>query len=183
MYCVVSNIVLLSSQTSSLSSSVWGSMNTSPSTNWGSDSSSIWGDTNNSNLGFWDEAVKEAVQQPPPTKKASTQKNNKGNANLRYLIRRPKITFVSHNLLHDWPCMDMSNTQILMTYFCLPPAFLCTREVTLWVGGSIRKPRRRRRSWWSCLKGSIRAIRTPSCNGVSKPCTPSTRPTIWMVRL
>ncbi|XP_034090456.1 GRB10-interacting GYF protein 2 isoform X7 [Gymnodraco acuticeps] len=68
--------------TSSLSSSVWGSMNTSPSTNWGSDSSSIWGDTNNSNLGFWDEAVKEAVQQPPPTKKASTQKNNKGNANL-----------------------------------------------------------------------------------------------------
>ncbi|KAK1879499.1 GRB10-interacting GYF protein 2 [Dissostichus eleginoides] len=68
--------------TSSLSSSVWGSMNTSPSTNWGSDSSSIWGDTNNSNMGFWDEAVKEAVQQPPPTKKASTQKNNKGNANL-----------------------------------------------------------------------------------------------------
>ncbi|XP_029308582.1 LOW QUALITY PROTEIN: GRB10-interacting GYF protein 2 [Cottoperca gobio] len=68
--------------TSSLSSSVWGSMNTSTCTNWGSDSSSIWGDTNNSNMGFWDEAVKEAVQQPPPTKKSSTQKNNKGNANL-----------------------------------------------------------------------------------------------------
>ncbi|XP_059200839.1 GRB10-interacting GYF protein 2 isoform X2 [Centropristis striata] len=66
--------------TPSLSNSVWGSVNTS--TNWGSDSSSIWGDTHNSNMGFWDEAVKEAVQQPPPTKKSSTQKNNKGNANL-----------------------------------------------------------------------------------------------------
>ncbi|MEQ2173089.1 GRB10-interacting GYF protein 2, partial [Goodea atripinnis] len=64
----------------SLSNSVWGSVNTS--TNWGSDSSSIWGDTHNSNMGFWDEAVKEAVQQPPQTKKGNTQKNNKGNANL-----------------------------------------------------------------------------------------------------
>ncbi|XP_047446057.1 GRB10-interacting GYF protein 2 isoform X2 [Mugil cephalus] len=66
----------------SLSSSVWGSVNTSTSTNWGSDSSSIWGDTHNSNMGFWDEAVKEPVQQPPPTRKGNTQKNNKGNANL-----------------------------------------------------------------------------------------------------
>ncbi|XP_061588295.1 GRB10-interacting GYF protein 2 isoform X3 [Cololabis saira] len=63
-----------------LSSSVWGSVNTN--TNWGSDSSSIWGDAQNSNMGFWDEAVKEAVQQPPQTKKGNTQKNNKGNANL-----------------------------------------------------------------------------------------------------
>uniref|UniRef100_A0A8C4DDX5 GYF domain-containing protein n=1 Tax=Dicentrarchus labrax TaxID=13489 RepID=A0A8C4DDX5_DICLA len=62
--------------------SVWGSVNTSSCTNWGSDSSSIWGDTHNSNMGFWDEAVKEAVQQPPQPKKGSTQKNNKGNANL-----------------------------------------------------------------------------------------------------
>uniref|UniRef100_A0A3B5RED3 GRB10 interacting GYF protein 2 n=1 Tax=Xiphophorus maculatus TaxID=8083 RepID=A0A3B5RED3_XIPMA len=46
--------------TTSLSNSVWGSVNTS--TNWGSDSSSIWGDTHNSNMGFWDEAIKEAVQ-------------------------------------------------------------------------------------------------------------------------
>ncbi|XP_019959307.2 GRB10-interacting GYF protein 2 isoform X2 [Paralichthys olivaceus] len=69
-------------RTTSLSNSVWGSVNTSTCTNWGSDSSSIWGDTHNSNMGFWDEAVKEAVQQPPPTKKGSTQKNNKGNANL-----------------------------------------------------------------------------------------------------
>ncbi|XP_023191375.1 GRB10-interacting GYF protein 2 isoform X1 [Xiphophorus maculatus] len=67
-------------RTTSLSNSVWGSVNTS--TNWGSDSSSIWGDTHNSNMGFWDEAIKEAVQQPPPTKKGNTQKNNKGNANL-----------------------------------------------------------------------------------------------------
>uniref|UniRef100_A0A3P8SB58 GRB10 interacting GYF protein 2 n=1 Tax=Amphiprion percula TaxID=161767 RepID=A0A3P8SB58_AMPPE len=69
-------------RTTSLSNSVWGSVNTSACTNWGSDSSSIWGDTHNSNMGFWDEAVKEAVQQPPPTKKGNTQKNNKGNANL-----------------------------------------------------------------------------------------------------
>uniref|UniRef100_A0A1A7YRC0 GRB10 interacting GYF protein 2 n=1 Tax=Iconisemion striatum TaxID=60296 RepID=A0A1A7YRC0_9TELE len=67
-------------RTTSLSSSVWGSVTTS--TNWGSDPSSIWGDTQNSNMGFWDEAVKEAVQQPPQNKKGNTQKNNKGNANL-----------------------------------------------------------------------------------------------------
>uniref|UniRef100_A0AAQ6INZ0 GYF domain-containing protein n=1 Tax=Anabas testudineus TaxID=64144 RepID=A0AAQ6INZ0_ANATE len=67
-------------RTTSLSNSVWGSVNTS--TNWGSESSSIWGDTHNSNMGFWDEAVKEAVQQPPQTRKGNTQKNNKGNANL-----------------------------------------------------------------------------------------------------
>uniref|UniRef100_A0A8C6L931 GRB10 interacting GYF protein 2 n=1 Tax=Nothobranchius furzeri TaxID=105023 RepID=A0A8C6L931_NOTFU len=64
----------------SLSSSVWGSVTTS--TNWVSDPSSIWGDTQNSNMGFWDEAVKEAVQQPPQNKKGNSQKNNKGNANL-----------------------------------------------------------------------------------------------------
>uniref|UniRef100_A0A3Q3AK25 GRB10 interacting GYF protein 2 n=1 Tax=Kryptolebias marmoratus TaxID=37003 RepID=A0A3Q3AK25_KRYMA len=67
-------------RTPSLSNSVWGSVNTS--TNWGSDPSSIWGDTHNSNMGFWDEAVKEAVQQPPQNKKGNSQKNNKGNANL-----------------------------------------------------------------------------------------------------
>ncbi|XP_070412201.1 GRB10-interacting GYF protein 2 isoform X6 [Nothobranchius furzeri] len=67
-------------RTTSLSSSVWGSVTTS--TNWVSDPSSIWGDTQNSNMGFWDEAVKEAVQQPPQNKKGNSQKNNKGNANL-----------------------------------------------------------------------------------------------------
>ncbi|XP_073346894.1 GRB10-interacting GYF protein 2 isoform X1 [Pagrus major] len=76
----VTNQIRTQTRTPSLSNSVWGSVNTS--TNWGSDSSSIWGDTQNSNMGFWDEAVKEAVQQPPQPKKGSTQKNNKGNANL-----------------------------------------------------------------------------------------------------
>lgn len=70
----------------SLSSSVWGAVNTGGGgSNWGSDSSSIWGDTHNSNMGFWDEAVKEAAQPavpPPSTKKGNAQKNNKGNANL-----------------------------------------------------------------------------------------------------
>ncbi|XP_068604992.1 GRB10-interacting GYF protein 2 [Brachionichthys hirsutus] len=65
-----------------LSNSVWGSVNTGSCSNWTSDSSSIWGDTHNSNMGFWDEAVKEAVQQPPQPRKGSAQKNNKGNANL-----------------------------------------------------------------------------------------------------
>lgn len=73
-------------------------MNTN--TNWGSDSSSIWGDTQNSNMGFWDEAVKEAVQQPPQTKKGNPQKNNKGNANLRYLIRMPNMIYIYIYLLY-----------------------------------------------------------------------------------
>lgn len=73
----------LYSQTS-LSNSVWGSVNTSSCANWGTDSSSIWGDTQNSNIGFWDEAVKETVQLPPQSRKGNMQKNNKGNANLRY---------------------------------------------------------------------------------------------------
>lgn len=85
MNCRDSYIIFLYLQTS-LSSSVWGSVNTNPCTNWGSDSSSIWGDTHNSNMGFWDEAVKEATQPPPQTKKGNAQKNNKGNANLRYFF-------------------------------------------------------------------------------------------------
>ncbi|XP_066508555.1 GRB10-interacting GYF protein 2-like isoform X3 [Hoplias malabaricus] len=59
--------------------SVWGSVS-NPSSNWGSDSNSIWGDTQNSNVGFWDDAVKESAQ-PPPSRKSNMQKN-KGNANL-----------------------------------------------------------------------------------------------------
>ncbi|XP_041918277.1 GRB10-interacting GYF protein 2 isoform X3 [Alosa sapidissima] len=62
-----------------LSSSVWGSVSGGGGSTWGSDTSSIWGDTHNSNVGFWDEAVKEAAQ--PPPRKASSQKS-KGNANL-----------------------------------------------------------------------------------------------------
>ncbi|XP_041659364.1 GRB10-interacting GYF protein 2 isoform X2 [Cheilinus undulatus] len=79
---IISQQIRAQTRTTSLSNSVWGSVNTSPCTNWGSDSSSIWGDTHNSNMGFWDEAVKEAVQQPPPSRKGNMQKNNKGNANL-----------------------------------------------------------------------------------------------------
>ncbi|XP_055723136.1 GRB10-interacting GYF protein 2-like isoform X3 [Salvelinus fontinalis] len=76
--------------TTALSSSVWGSVATSSmgggAPNWGGESSSIWGDSTNSNMGFWDEAVKEAAQPPPqappPTRKPNAQKNNKANANL-----------------------------------------------------------------------------------------------------
>ncbi|XP_027145074.1 GRB10-interacting GYF protein 2 isoform X6 [Larimichthys crocea] len=80
---MVTQQIRTQTRNTSLSNSVWGSVNASSCSNWGSDSSSIWGDTHNSNMGFWDEAVKEAVQQQPPQpRKASTQKNNKGNANL-----------------------------------------------------------------------------------------------------
>uniref|UniRef100_A0A4X2LZ79 GRB10 interacting GYF protein 2 n=1 Tax=Vombatus ursinus TaxID=29139 RepID=A0A4X2LZ79_VOMUR len=46
----------------SIGNSVWGSLNTSPPSQWASDLvSSIWSnaDTKNSNMGFWDDAVKE----------------------------------------------------------------------------------------------------------------------------
>ncbi|KAJ6669174.1 hypothetical protein lerEdw1_007983 [Lerista edwardsae] len=46
----------------SIGNSVWGSLNTNPSSQWASDIvSSIWSnaDTKNSNMGFWDDAVKE----------------------------------------------------------------------------------------------------------------------------
>ncbi|XP_029581722.1 GRB10-interacting GYF protein 2 isoform X2 [Salmo trutta] len=67
--------------TTALSPSVWGSVATScGAPNWGGDSS-IWGDSTNSNMGFWDE---EVAQAPPPARKPNAQKNNKGNANLRY---------------------------------------------------------------------------------------------------
>ncbi|XP_075877522.1 GRB10-interacting GYF protein 2 isoform X4 [Nelusetta ayraudi] len=69
-------------RTPSLSSSAWGSVSTNPCANWGSDSSSIWSDAHNSNMGFWDEAVKEAAQPPPQPRKSNAQKNSKGNANL-----------------------------------------------------------------------------------------------------
>lgn len=67
---------------------MWGSVATSGGApNWGGDSS-IWGDSTNSNMGFWDEAVKEVAQPPPqappPARKPNAQKNNKANANLRY---------------------------------------------------------------------------------------------------
>ncbi|XP_069053775.1 GRB10-interacting GYF protein 2 isoform X5 [Lepisosteus oculatus] len=68
-----------SNMQSSLSNSVWGSISNSAS-QWTSDMSSIWGssDNKNSNMGFWDEAVKET---PTPARN-TTAKNNKSNANL-----------------------------------------------------------------------------------------------------
>ncbi|KAJ8011813.1 hypothetical protein DPEC_G00062140 [Dallia pectoralis] len=73
--------------TAALSSSVWGSVSTSSGApNWAGDSSSIWGDSTNSNMGFWDDPVKESPQPlppaPAPTRKPNAQKNNKSNANI-----------------------------------------------------------------------------------------------------
>ncbi|XP_065700365.1 GRB10-interacting GYF protein 2 isoform X7 [Patagioenas fasciata] len=62
----------------SIGNSVWGSLNTNPSNQWASDLvSSIWSnaDTKNSNVGFWDDAVKEVGP------RNSTNKN-KSNASL-----------------------------------------------------------------------------------------------------
>ncbi|XP_064418488.1 GRB10-interacting GYF protein 2 isoform X2 [Latimeria chalumnae] len=60
-----------------IGSSAWGTINTSPTNQWGADMSSIWstGDNKNS-VGFWDEAAKEVGS------RNVTAKNNKSNANL-----------------------------------------------------------------------------------------------------
>lgn len=63
-----------------VTSSVWGSISNS-SSQWNSDTNSIWGDNQNSNLGFWDDAVKEPVQ--PPSSRQSNKQKNKSNMNLR----------------------------------------------------------------------------------------------------
>lgn len=73
-----SNKRLERNQQSSLSvnaTSVWGSVNTSPTNQWGADISSVWGapDNKNTNVGFWDEAVKEVGSQ--------SSKSNKNNPN------------------------------------------------------------------------------------------------------
>ncbi|XP_017175836.1 GRB10-interacting GYF protein 2 isoform X3 [Mus musculus] len=59
----------------SLGNSVWGSINTGPSNQWASELvSSIWSnaDTKNSNMGFWDDAVKEVG----PRNSTNKNKNN-----------------------------------------------------------------------------------------------------------
>ncbi|XP_066089596.1 GRB10-interacting GYF protein 2 isoform X4 [Saccopteryx bilineata] len=59
----------------SIGNSVWGSINTGPSNQWASDLvSSIWSnaDTKNSNMGFWDDAVKEVG----PRNSTNKNKNN-----------------------------------------------------------------------------------------------------------
>lgn len=63
----------------SIGNSVWGSLNTNPSNQWASDIvSSIWSntDTKNSNMGFWDDAVKEVGPR-------NTTNKNKSNASIR----------------------------------------------------------------------------------------------------
>ncbi|XP_074924695.1 GRB10-interacting GYF protein 2 isoform X3 [Chelonoidis abingdonii] len=63
---------------SSIGNSVWGSLNTNPTSQWASDLvTSIWSnsDTKNSNMGFWDDAVKDVGP------RNSTNKN-KSNASL-----------------------------------------------------------------------------------------------------
>uniref|UniRef100_A0A674AHT4 GRB10 interacting GYF protein 2 n=1 Tax=Salmo trutta TaxID=8032 RepID=A0A674AHT4_SALTR len=95
------------SLTTALSSSVWGSVATSSmgggAPNWGGESSSIWGDSTNSNMGFWDEAVKEAAQPPPqappPARKPNAQKNNKANANLSSSRANKKVVEEEEKLL------------------------------------------------------------------------------------
>ncbi|XP_060049766.1 GRB10-interacting GYF protein 2 isoform X2 [Erinaceus europaeus] len=59
----------------SIGNSVWGSINTAPPNQWASDLvSSIWSnaDTKNSNMGFWDDAVKEVG----PRNSTNKNKNN-----------------------------------------------------------------------------------------------------------
>ncbi|PNI70281.1 GIGYF2 isoform 1 [Pan troglodytes] len=59
----------------SIGNSVWGSINTGPPNQWASDLvSSIWSnaDTKNSNMGFWDDAVKEVG----PRNSTNKNKNN-----------------------------------------------------------------------------------------------------------
>ncbi|XP_064194349.1 GRB10-interacting GYF protein 2-like isoform X5 [Anguilla rostrata] len=72
-----------SSSSSSSVGSVWGSAS-SGSLQWGTDAGSIWSspaDASNANLGFWDEAAKEAATTPPQKNPA---KKNKSNANLSH---------------------------------------------------------------------------------------------------
>ncbi|XP_029472554.1 GRB10-interacting GYF protein 2 isoform X3 [Rhinatrema bivittatum] len=60
---------------SSIGNSVWGSINTSPTSQWASDIvSSIWSsaDSKNSNMGFWDDAVKDVG----PRNSANKNKSN-----------------------------------------------------------------------------------------------------------
>lgn len=127
MRCRDCYIIFLYLQTS-LSSSVWGSVNTNPCTNWGSDSSSIWGDTHNSNMGFWDEAVKEATQPPPQTKKGNAQKNNKGNANLRYFFQMSEQKNTSHK--KKLSCHRRDRVIHQAKDFCFFPVFKRSNIVT-----------------------------------------------------
>lgn len=68
-----------SNRPTSIGNSVWGSLSTNPSSQWASDLvSSIWSnaDTKNSNMGFWDDAIKEVGPRNATNK-------NKNNASIR----------------------------------------------------------------------------------------------------
>ncbi|XP_069069885.1 GRB10-interacting GYF protein 2 isoform X3 [Pleurodeles waltl] len=72
-----STIITPSSVQTNVGSSVWGTINTSPTSQWTSDSSSgIWSnvDSKNSNLGFWDDAAKDVG--PRNTANRNKSKNN-----------------------------------------------------------------------------------------------------------
>uniref|UniRef100_A0A8C3SAD1 GRB10 interacting GYF protein 2 n=1 Tax=Chelydra serpentina TaxID=8475 RepID=A0A8C3SAD1_CHESE len=83
---------------SSIGNSVWGSLNTNPTSQWASDLvSSIWSnaDTKNSNMGFWDDAVKEVGP------RNSTNKN-KSNASLRRGCLQWLLEVESPYEVHDY---------------------------------------------------------------------------------
>lgn len=72
-----STTITPSSIQTNVGSSVWGTINTSPTSQWTSDSSSsIWSDADskNSNLGFWDDAAKDVG--PRNTANRNKSKNN-----------------------------------------------------------------------------------------------------------
>ncbi|XP_069474001.1 GRB10-interacting GYF protein 2 isoform X3 [Ambystoma mexicanum] len=73
----ISTTITTCSIQTNVGNSVWGTMNTSPTSHWTSDSvSSIWSnaDSKNSNLGFWDDAAKDVG--PSNTASRNKSKNN-----------------------------------------------------------------------------------------------------------
>ncbi|XP_037065955.1 GRB10-interacting GYF protein 2 isoform X7 [Peromyscus leucopus] len=76
----------------SIGNSVWGSINTGPPNQWASDLvSSIWSnaDTKNSNMGFWDDAVKEVG----PRNSTNKNKNNASlSSNVCFFLERSGIS-------------------------------------------------------------------------------------------
>ncbi|KAG8135820.1 putative Glutamine rich protein, partial [Naja naja] len=96
-----------SNRHTSIGSSVWGSLSTNPSSQWASDLvSSIWSnaDTKNSNMGFWDDAIKEVGPRNATNK-------NKNNASIR--IERWKV--VSEQVGKDGPAQYEANKSIGVT--------------------------------------------------------------------
>lgn len=112
----------------------------------------------------------------PPSRLRSPEK-----ATRRRTAKATQTSGISFETSRQEKMQDLHQTDGAMT-LCALPLVQCFDAATRRVGGPIRKWRRKR-SCSSCSKGSVRAVRTPSCSGVSKLCTPSTRPTIWMVKI